>query len=121
MNYFAIVSLSIFYLASLVTTSVRAASITDSNVVLATTQNSQTAIAKITPFALVSLAYQGQYRSQGIPGFASLISAYHFRTITAKDVVKAAIQAKELTPDTLTDRDYVSAVDLQLFALDQPD
>ncbi|PSB56349.1 hypothetical protein [Chamaesiphon polymorphus] len=120
MKYIAIASRSIFYLALLVTTSVRAESVAHKNVVLIT-QNPQTVTTKITPFVLVSLAYQGQYRSQGIPGFASLISAYRFGTITAKDVVKAAILAKELTPDVLTDRDYLSAVDLQLFALDQPD
>ena len=57
---------------------------------------------------------------QGIPGFATLISEYHFRTITARDVVKAAIATKELAPETLNDRDYVSAVDLQLFSLDRP-
>jgi hypothetical protein len=121
MKYLTIASLSILCLFPIATTPVRSAIAIDNAVALATPQRTNTVSTKITPFALVSLAYQGQYRSQGIPGFASLISAYHFRTITAKDVVKAAIQANELTPDALTDRDYLSAVDLQLFSLDRPD
>jgi hypothetical protein len=64
---------------------------------------------KLTPFGLVSLAYQGEYRMQGIPGFGS------FKTgISAKDLVKAAIDAKQLTPDTQTDRGYLNAVEQQL-------
>jgi hypothetical protein len=73
-----------------------------------------TANPKITPFALVNFAYQGEYRTQGIPGFGSLQSAYSNKTVTAKDLVKAAIGANQLTPDTQTDRGYLNAVNLQL-------
>jgi hypothetical protein len=76
-----------------------------------------TANPKITPFALVSLAYQGEYRMQGIPGFGSLHSAYSSKTVTAKDLVKAAIGANQLNPDTQTDRSYLNAVNLQLLAI----
>jgi hypothetical protein len=69
---------------------------------------------KITPFSLVYLAYQGEYRMQGIPGFGSFKAGISSKTITAKDLVKAAIDAKQLSPDTQTDRDYLNAVDLQL-------
>ena len=69
---------------------------------------------KLTPFSLVSLAYQGEYRTQGIPGFGSFQSATSSKTITAKDLVKAAIDAKQLTPDTQTDRVYLNAVEQQL-------
>jgi hypothetical protein len=69
---------------------------------------------KLTPFNLVSLAYQGEYRMQGIPGFGSFQFATSSNTITAKDLVKAAIDAKQLTPDTQTDRGYLSAVEQQL-------
>jgi hypothetical protein len=69
---------------------------------------------KLTPFTLVSLAYQGEYRNQGIPGFGSFRSAVTGTTITAKDLVKAAIDANQLTPDTQTDRGYLNAVEQQL-------
>ncbi|WP_373540930.1 hypothetical protein [Chamaesiphon sp.] len=121
MKYFAIASLSLICLSLAATTSVQATTNISNEsksiaMMIAIEPSSQ-----ITPFQLVSLAYQGTYRSEGIPGFASLIFGYHYRQITAKDVIKAAIAAKQLTPATLTDRDYVSAVDLQLFSLDRPD
>jgi hypothetical protein len=69
---------------------------------------------KLTPFGLVSLAYQGEYRMQGIPGFGSFKTGIYSETITAKNLVKAAIDAKQLTPDTQTDRGYLNAVEQQL-------
>jgi hypothetical protein len=115
MKYFAIASLSLL-LSLAPPRSVTAIDRPSHEATIASTNN-----PSLTPFQLVALAYQGTYRPQGIPGFAGLISAYHFRTITAQDVIAAAIAAKELTPAVLTDRDYVSAVDLQLFSLDRPD
>jgi hypothetical protein len=72
---------------------------------------------KLTPFSLVSLAYQGEYRTQGIPGFGSFKSATLNQKITAKNLVKAAIDANQLTPDTQTDLGYLNAVEQQLSAL----
>jgi hypothetical protein len=71
---------------------------------------------KLTPFNLVSLAYQGEYRMQGIPGFGSFKSGISSEIITAKDLVKAAIDANQLTPDAQTDRGYLNAVEQQLSA-----
>ena len=67
-----------------------------------------------TPFELVGSAYQGQYRMQSIPGFGSLIYGVRTGQITAKDLVKAAIDAKQLPPQAIADRDYLSNVDWQL-------
>ena len=69
---------------------------------------------KLTPFNLVSLAYQGEYRTQGIPGFGSFYSAVSSKNIVAKDLVKAAIAANQLSPDARTDRGYLNAVEQQL-------
>jgi hypothetical protein len=69
---------------------------------------------KLTPFGLVSLAYQGEYRMQGIPGFGSFKAGISSKTITAQDLVKAAIDLKQLAPDTQTDRGYLNAVEQQL-------
>lgn len=121
MKHFTIASLSLLCLSLAVTTSVQATTRIDNeskSIAMTIVRNPS---SQITPFQLVSLAYQGMYRSQGIPGFASLIFGYHYQQITATDVIKAAIAAKELTPDTLTDRGYVSAVDTQLFSLNLPD
>jgi hypothetical protein len=71
---------------------------------------------QLTPFNLVSLAYQGEYRMQGIPGFGSFKSGISSETITAKDLVKAAIDANQLSPGTQTDRGYLNAVEQQLSA-----
>jgi hypothetical protein len=115
MKRIALVGLSILCLSLAATTSVKAGIsnelIAMSAETAAVTQSSNT---KLTPFALVSLAYQGGYRTQGIPGFSSLQSATASKTITAKDLVKAAIASNQLTPDTQTDRGYLNAVEQQL-------
>jgi hypothetical protein len=72
------------------------------------------ASTKLTPFELVSSAYQGAYQMQGIPGFGSFLTSSSGQIITAKDIIKAAIEAKQLAPEAQTDRGYISAVDLQL-------
>jgi hypothetical protein len=64
----------------------------------------------ITPFELVSRAYQ----MQGIPGFSSLLTDYSGKKIAAKDLVKAAIEANQLAPETQDNPDYLRAVDIQL-------
>jgi hypothetical protein len=123
MKRIALVGLSILALSLAATTSVKAETRTET-LAMSTTAlaepllwrivNNPTVNTKITPFNLVSLAYQGEYRMQGIPGFSSLQSAIYDKTITAKDLVKVAIAANQLTPDTQTDRDYLNAVELQL-------
>jgi hypothetical protein len=74
----------------------------------------KTAYPQLTPFNLVSLAYQGEFRTQGIPGFSSFQSGTSSKKITAKDLVKAAIDTDRLSPDTQTDRGYLNAVEQQL-------
>ncbi|PSB52166.1 hypothetical protein [Chamaesiphon polymorphus] len=69
---------------------------------------------KLTPFELVSRAYQGAYRMQGIAGFGSFVTSSADNTIEAKDIIKAAIVAKQLAPEAQIDRHYISAVKLQL-------
>jgi hypothetical protein len=115
MKRIALVGLSILALSLAATTSVKAETRTETLAMsTAAIVNNSTVKTKITPFNLVSLAYQGEYRMQGIPGFSSLQSAIYNKTITAKDLVKVAIAANQLTPDAQTDRAYLNAVDLQL-------
>jgi uncharacterized protein YdbL (DUF1318 family) len=90
----------------------------------ATTTNSNTESSKITPFELVSRAYQGDYKMQGIGGFGSFSSSSG-KVITAKELVSAAIEARQLPALTQTvgvasrneNRDYLNAVDIQLLGL----
>jgi hypothetical protein len=93
---------------------IRAGTSTERISMTTATIDNDAANPKLTPFSLVSLAYQGEYRTQGIPGFGSFQSATSSKIITAKDLVKAAIDAHQLTPDTQTDRSYLNAVEQQL-------
>ncbi|AFY92972.1 hypothetical protein [Chamaesiphon minutus] len=68
----------------------------------------------ITPCELVSGAYQGQYRAYSIPGFGAFSDGVRRGKITAKDLVKAAIDSKRLPPQAIEDRSYLGYVDLQL-------
>jgi hypothetical protein len=70
----------------------------------------------ITPFELVARAYQGAYTMQGVPGFGSFLTESSNHTITAKDIIKAAIELNQLAPETQADANYISAVDVQLFS-----
>ncbi|MGV0108076.1 Alpha/beta hydrolase [Nostoc sp. DSM 114160] len=71
----------------------------------------------IQPFNLVNLAYQGAFKQQGVPSGGALISQGQRGNITAKDLVKAAIDAKKLPAQVLSDRTYISAVSSQLQTL----
>jgi hypothetical protein len=70
--------------------------------------------SQITPFNLVSLAYRGYLRSQGIPSYSLFLSAYRMGSIRAEDIVSSAVEANRLPADALTDRDYLKAVETQL-------
>ena len=119
MKRFALVGLSILCLSLAATTSVKAETRTETIAMsTATIVNNPAIKIKITPFALVSLAYQGEYRTQGIPGFGSFQSGTSNQTITAKDLIKAAIDAKQLSPEAQTDLGYLNAVELQLSITD---
>ncbi len=69
---------------------------------------------KLTPFNLVTLAHRGYFKEQGISSYTSFTSAYNLGQITARDLVQAAVNAKRLAPESLTDREYLRAVDAQM-------
>ena len=71
----------------------------------------------VSPFNLVGNAYQGAYRAHSIPGFGSLMDGARIGRITAKDLVKAAIESKDLLPEMIDDRDYLRSVEVQLRAI----
>jgi hypothetical protein len=115
MKRFTLVGLSILCLSLAATKSVKAVThIERLSMPIETLLVTKIDNVQITPFELVSRAYQGEYRTQGIPGFGSFQSAISSKRITAKDLVEAAIDAKQLLPGDQTDRGYLNAIEQQL-------
>ncbi|MEH1970920.1 MULTISPECIES: hypothetical protein [unclassified Nostoc] len=73
-----------------------------------------TNVSYLKPFDAAFLAYQGNLKAQGIPSGSALVSQYQTGSLTALDVVKAAVNAKKLPTQALNDRGYLNAVELQL-------
>jgi len=74
---------------------------------------------QISAVNLVNQAYRGALKEQGIPSYQALNLSYKRRTITAKDVVEAAVKANMIEGAAVDDRSYLSVVDAQLKALDE--
>lgn len=72
---------------------------------------SQPLTTKISPFNLVYLAYQGHLKNQGIPSYGAFINASASGTVTAQDLMQAAVKANQLSEQMLTDRGYRSALE----------
>lgn len=68
----------------------------------------------ITPFNLVSLAYQGEFKTQGVGGYNSLITAILFDEVSGKDLVQIGIDTGRLSANTINDSSYISSVNSQL-------
>jgi hypothetical protein len=71
----------------------------------------------LTPFNLAYLAHQGYFTSQGIPDSDGLMKGFNDGSITAAQVVKAAVADKRLPAAFLTNDSYISAVKNQLYTL----
>ncbi|MEM9274508.1 MAG: hypothetical protein AAGA80_16305 [Cyanobacteria bacterium P01_F01_bin.143] len=87
--------------------------------IAAANHNNSNNINKITPFHLVSGAYQGRFTNQGIPSFNSFLHAIRHNKIEAEDLVNSAVSAGRLPKDTLNDSQYLSSVDTLLENLDK--
>lgn len=74
-------------------------------------------VKNITPFNLVSFAYRGEFKNQGIPGYHSLLDAVRFGEISGKDLVKHGIDSGRLSPETINNSGYIQAVEYQLQGL----
>lgn len=72
---------------------------------------------QLQPVDLVSLAYQGRFRQQGIPSYGALVAAYQTGRIDAENLVQSAVTANRVTAEVLANRRYLNAVDLQLRSL----
>jgi hypothetical protein len=113
MKRFTIIGLSILCLSLAATISVKAENRVEHLAQLETVISKNTE-AEISPFELVARGYQGAYRKQGIPGFNTFVIDVSSNKITSRDLVKAAIEANHLAPETLNDLEYLRAVDFLL-------
>jgi len=77
----------------------------------------QSTVDQPSPFNLAYLAYQGYLKDQGIPDGGALINAIASRTMTAQDIMQAAVIAKRLPERTLNDQGYRSNLENQLQGL----
>ncbi len=74
----------------------------------------QLSATQVSPFNLAYLAYQGYLEDQGIPSNGALIDAIATGTVTAQDLMQAAVKANRLPEQTLTARGYRSALETEL-------
>ncbi len=68
-------------------------------------------VQQTTPINLVSLAYRGYFRNQGIPGYGVLITAYRSGKISAQELVQIAVEANRVSAEVLSDSGYINAVE----------
>lgn len=78
------------------------------------TSSTLASTTNVEPFDLVFMAYQGFFTNAGIPSNAGLIDAYHFRRISARDLVKAAVAQNRLPSQAVDNQNYLNAVELHL-------
>jgi hypothetical protein len=71
-------------------------------------------IQQTTPVNLVSLAYRGYFKNQGIPSYGVLIAAHQSGKITAQELVQVAVEANRVSAEALSDSGYLSAVEQRL-------
>lgn len=76
-------------------------------------------IVEITPFALVTGAYQGRFENQGIPSSGIFLNKIRTNKIDAEDLVKGAIAAGRLSENTLNDKSYLNSVESLIDNLDK--
>jgi hypothetical protein len=87
--------------------------------IAATNQNMGHSIVKVTPVNLVQHGYQGYFSEQGIPSGGAFLNAVRTKKIHAEDLVKGAIARGRLSQETLNDRSYLHAVQIQLSTLNR--
>jgi hypothetical protein len=85
----------------------------------AVVRSNETSAVEISPNALANLAYQGHFRSQGIPGYSGLLNAHASGRVGARDVIQAAINAGRLPAETLSNSNYVQNVEYKLASLNK--
>ena len=70
----------------------------------------------MTPRKLISLARQGRFSDQGVPGYSRLGSAIRSGQVNGEKLVTSAIAQNRLPESALEDRDFINAVNHHLGA-----
>ena len=78
-------------------------SLADNNIA-ANSKSSTRNIVNITPFNLVSSAYQGQFTNFDIPSHLEFLTAVQTNKIDSKILVKSAIESGRLEPKKINER-----------------
>ncbi|MEL6441432.1 MAG: hypothetical protein AAFQ80_19535 [Cyanobacteria bacterium J06621_8] len=73
----------------------------------------------ITPTDLVSASYQGRFTDFGVPRHHALTTAFKSGTLSPESLVKSAIEAGRLAPETIDNQGYLNAVEDSLDNLTQ--
>ena len=76
-------------------------------------------IVEITPFDLVTGAYQGRFEDQGIPSSAIFLAQIRSNKISAEDLVDSAISAGRLSENTRYDQSYLNSLESIMDNLDK--
>lgn len=82
-----------------------------------TISDRQISLVEITPYDLVTAAYQGQFVEQGIPSGSRFLTATRLNQIDAEDLVQGAIDAGRLSEAIGGDRGYLYRVNSTLVHL----
>jgi hypothetical protein len=109
--------LSAISLSALVATSAIAAPRPATQDVAMNSTSYQGTVTRLGSESLASLAYQGYFRAQGIPGYGALLNAHDAGRVNAKTVVQAAVNAGRLSSTALTDQNYIYQVEVALNGL----
>ncbi|MEH1914774.1 hypothetical protein [Nostoc sp.] len=73
-----------------------------------------TNVSSLKDFDAAFIASQGNLKTQGIPSGSALVLRYQTENVTGPNVIKAAVNAKNLPPQALNDKGYLNAVELHL-------
>ena len=82
-------------------------------------KNNSAVIREVSPVNLVDLGYQGYFQEQGIPSGSSFVIRANSGRISAKDLVRSAIEKGRLSPEKLNDLGYLNIVQSELNTINQ--
>jgi hypothetical protein len=117
MKRIILASLSVLSLSSLLSTAAIATEQPQSQKTAIVMSSKRPAQLQIAPNTLVSLAYQGYFREQGIPGYGGLSNAYTAGRVDAKGLIQSAIEIGKASPEVLMDSGYINIVESGLMGL----
>ncbi|MCU0536411.1 MAG: hypothetical protein MUD14_21190 [Hydrococcus sp. Prado102] len=108
MKRILVAGLSVLMLSGLIAPSANAQTQIEQKTAITQETATRSATTRLSPNTLVTLAYRGAFRDQGISVTGR---------VNAESLVKAAIEAGRLSPEVLEDERYLNIVDTFLMGL----